>query len=263
MLIPNGETTTTEAPATTEATTTTEGGGETTQQTQTTTTEETTTEGKGYLFADGIVGEGDAPEWFKKDKYKTVSAQAEAYTELEGKFGAFTGTPKDGYKIADADGKEIDIESSPLLKLTAEWGADQQLSNEGLSSLIEKVNTLAAEQVEQDAVNAKASLGDKADERLGNIAQWGKNNLSPEEFTQFQGLAQNAGQVEVIEKLIGMTKNSKIVKAETHIPNKENAGEELKKMQLAKNEDGKRLMDVDPEYRAKVNKKMNELYNKS
>lgn len=256
-LIPDGgetttttETTTTESTDTTQQTTTTEGGGETTTE-------------NSYLFADGIVGEGDAPEWFKKDKYKTVSAQAEAYTELETKFGSFTGTPKDGYKVQDAEGKDINIEDSPLLKITAEWGAEQQLSNEGLSSLIEKVNNLAAEQIEQDVVNAKEALGDKADERLNNIAQWGKNNLSPEQFEQFQGLAQTAGQVEVIESLIEKTKNSKIVKAETHTPNKENVEAELKEMQLATDGNGKRLMDVDPSYRAKVNKKMNEFYNKS
>ena len=49
-----------------------------------------------FLFADGVVGEGETPDWFKSSKYKTVSAQAEAFSELDGKFGSFTGAPKDG-----------------------------------------------------------------------------------------------------------------------------------------------------------------------
>ena len=45
-------------------------------------------------------------------------------------------------------------------------------------------------------------LGDDAQKRINTLAQWGKNNLSPEEFMSFQGLAQTAGHVEVLEKLI-------------------------------------------------------------
>jgi hypothetical protein len=50
-----------------------------------------------YFLSDGIKGTGDTPEWYKGDKYKSVAEQAKAYTELEKKFGGFTGAPKDGY----------------------------------------------------------------------------------------------------------------------------------------------------------------------
>ncbi len=207
------------------------------------------------MLADGVDAEGDAPEWFKGSKYKTVSAQAEAYNELESKFGSFTGAPKEGkYEIEGAD-----FENSPLLKLTAEWGAENQLSNDGLESLIAKVNELAASQIEEDSVNAKTALGDNADKRLGDISQWGKNNLSPDEFTQFQGLAQTAGQIEVIEKLISLTKNSKLVETPSTPPKgNQDAMEELTKMQLATDDKGKRMMD-NPAYRAKYNAKKAEL----
>ena len=254
MLIPNGETST-EAPATTEATTEQTTNTESTENTQQTTTEDK----PGYLYADGIKGEGDTPEWFDSNKYKNISEQAKGYKELEGKFGAFTGTPKDGYKI-----EGVDMEESPLLKLMGEWGTENQLSNDGLSSIIDKVNALAAEQIEQDSINAKKSLGENADKRLGDISQWGKNNLSPEQFEQFQGLAQTAGHVEVIEKLIGMTKNSKLVTSdhvstESTIAGKEEA---LKAKYSAKNDKGQRLMDIDPEYRQKVDKEMAAFYTK-
>lgn len=50
-----------------------------------------------YFLSDGIKGTGDVPEWYIADKYKSVSEQAKAYTELEKKFGGFKGSPKDGY----------------------------------------------------------------------------------------------------------------------------------------------------------------------
>jgi hypothetical protein len=257
-LIPDGgDTTTTETTETTQQTTDTTVDTTTDTTQETTETTETTSDGEvKFLFADGVGGEGEAPEWFKGDKYKTVSDQAKAYTELESRFGAFTGAPKDGkYEI-----EGMDFEESPLLKLTAEWGAENQLSTDGLKSLIEKVNGLAQEQIEQDSIAAREALGENADKRLNDLSEWGKNNLSPEEFEQFQGLAQNAGQVEVLEKILAKTKNSKLVDTSATPTTQADTEGELKKMQLATNERGQRLMEVDPAYRAKVTKKMQEFY---
>lgn len=207
-------------------------------------------EGAKFQFADGVDGTGERPEWFNNTKYKTVSDQAKGYNELESKFGAFTGAPEEGkYEI-----EGMDLENSPLLKLTAEWGAENQLSNDGLASLIERVNGLALEQIEQDATNAKEALGENADKRLNDLSQWGKNNLSPEEFEQFQGLAQTAGHVGVLEKLIAKTKNSKLVKEDAIVKNDKSATEELQEMQLATDDKGNRLMD-NPDYRKKYNAK--------
>ena len=123
-LIPGSETPTIETPT-----------EEVTPQTETPTTETPTTETPvtptsdkpSYMFTDDMPGEGDAPEWFKGEKYKTVSDQAKAYNELEGRFGSFTGAPKDGkYEI-----EGMDFEESPLLKLTDDWGVESQLFKEG------------------------------------------------------------------------------------------------------------------------------------
>jgi len=230
--------------------------------TETTTTEETTPasteESPNYLYADGIGGEGERPLWFKSEKYKTISAQAEAYPELEKKLGSFTGSPKDG--VYEIEG--VDFENNPLMNTVAEWGAEKGLSNDGLAELVGKVNELASAQVAEDTESALKALGERGEQRINDIADWGRNNLSSEEYVQFQGLVQNAGQVEVMEKLIGMTKNSKLVdKTKIEDTNKRADTEsELKKQQLATNDEGKRLMDVDPSYRVKVNKAMKEFY---
>lgn len=211
-----------------------------------------------FLFADGIAGEGDAPEWFKADKYKTVSDQAKAYVELESKFGSFKGSPKEGkYQV-----EGFDFEDNPLIGAVAEWGLENQLSNEGMKTLATKVHELAIKQQEEDRVAAMTQLGSNAQQRINTLAQWGKNNLSAEEFTSFQGLAQTAGHVEVLEKLIGMTKNSKLAATkQTSTTSTSTSEAELKKMYLATDPTtGKRLMETDRAYRDKVNKAYKEFY---
>ena len=36
-----------------------------------------------WYLSEGVGGEGEAPVWFKGDKYKTIADQAQAYPELE------------------------------------------------------------------------------------------------------------------------------------------------------------------------------------
>lgn len=212
----------------------------------------------GFLFADGIVGEGDAPEWFKADKYKTVSDQAKAYVELESKFGGFKGAPKEGkYEV-----EGFNFDDNPLIGAVAEWGIENQLSNEGMKSLAVKVHELALKQQEEDRQNAMVQLGDDAPKRINNLAQWGKNNLSPEEFTSFQGLAQTAGHVEVLEKLIGMTKNSKLAATkQISTPTPAYTKADVDKMYTATNKKGERLVEIDREYYKKVQQMYAEVLN--
>lgn len=251
-LIPNEE-------AVTSENTETSSENPATEQTTTTETPDSQVTDSKFLYADGIIGEGEAPEWFKADKYKSVADQAKAYTDLEGRFGAFKGAPKDGkYEI-----EGINFEENPLMATVAEWGIENQLSPEGLEALVVKVGELAAQQQQEDKTAAMEALGEKAQQRLADLASWGRNNLSPDEFSQFQGLAQTAGHVQVLEKLIGMTKNSKLVKTDeitTNSSNREEKERELKTKYTATNERGQRLMEVDPEYRKRVNKEMKEFY---
>jgi len=243
-------------PANVEASTTTEATTTTTESTTIPTTDDTTA--PGYLYADGIEAQGDVPEWFKSNKYKTVSEQAAAYPELEKRFGSFTGAPKEGkYEI-----EGVEFEDNTLLKTVADWGLENQLSQEGLSTLITKVNELAEAQVALDRENALAELGENGTKILQDLAQWGKNNLTPEEYVQFQGLAQNAGQVKLLDKLVGMNKNSKLVdQTQVEAPNNREAIEaKLKEEYVATNDKGQRLMDVDMAYRQRVNAKFKEFY---
>ena len=50
-----------------------------------------------WHYAEGVPGQGDKQE-FLKDKYANITEQAKAYTELESRFGSFTGAPE-AYEI--------------------------------------------------------------------------------------------------------------------------------------------------------------------
>lgn len=261
-LIPGEETT----ESSTTETQPTEGGEQQTEQPQTTTEGiPETAEGEqstedAWLFADGVLGEGEKPEWFKDSKYKTIADQAKAYTEAEKRLGSFIGAPKDGkYKL-----EGVDFDDNPLMKVVADWGIDNQLSEDGLKGLVGKVNELAEAQIEEDKKTALEDLGANAEKRLSDLATWGKNNLEPDEFEAYQGLAQNANHVAVLEKIIGMSKNAKLVSDDVTVPMRspKQKDAELREMQIKTNDKGQRLIDVDPEYRKEFERQMAEFYNK-
>jgi len=86
-----------------------------------------------WAYAENVPGIGDAPEWFKADKYKTVQAQAEAYIGLESKLGSFTGAPEEyalniSQELTDA-GIEFDSEDvmvSQFKELATKMGINQE-----------------------------------------------------------------------------------------------------------------------------------------
>jgi hypothetical protein len=229
------------------AETTTDTSTQTEETTQTTTTD--TGEVKNFMYADGVVGEGEAPEWFKGEKYKTVAEQAKGYSELESKFGSFTGSPKDG--VYEIDG--VDFAENPLMGVVAEWGKEQQLSNEGMAGLFEKVDELAKAQMEEDAANTKQELGPDADKRIGDIVQWGQNNLDADEYKALQGVAQSAASIGVIEKLIGMSKNSKLVEVDAVVKGAADLEAEYREALVAVDGNGRRLTEQ-PAYQTKLRK---------
>jgi len=69
---------------------------------------ETTEAPASWMWGDDITGTGEKPEWFKDSKYKSVSEQAKAYTELEKRLGGFVGAPKEGYQLNEELGVNSD-----------------------------------------------------------------------------------------------------------------------------------------------------------
>jgi hypothetical protein len=228
-------------------------------------TTNTDTDPATWSLDDNIPGQGETPEWFKSDKYKTVAEQAKAYKELESKLGAFTGAPEEYTAVEltehlTAAGIEIDPED-PLLAKAGEYAKELNMSQEGYSKLINLYGeTLAAEQeaIEQLKAEEIKALGQNAENRLNNLKAWGSANLDSELFESFQELAVSANAVKTLERLVAMTRNAPISPAEAS-PKPGLSSEELNELMFAKDEHGNRKMR-NPEYAKMVQEKMDQVH---
>jgi len=160
-------------------------------------------EGEFYI-AEGIKGTGELPEWYKADKYTSVSEQAKAYTELEKKFGGFTGAPKDGYKLAEGVSEDGMIEE---LRAFAEESNMSQASFDKAYQLL-SAQSVATEQVSID--QELAALGTNASGRIKSVEGFMKNNLDAETYEKVRYSVNSAATVELIESLISATAPKKL-----------------------------------------------------
>ena len=156
-------------------------------------TEPTLAEGE-YFLSDNIKGVGDTPEWYKADKYKSVAEQARAYTELEKKFGGFTGAPKDGYELYD--GVQSD---DALWSELVEFGTANNMNQSALHQAWELL-TAQEEAIEQVSVEEEiGKLGPNAAERITTVEQIMRNNLEPELYEKYRDVVTSAVMIEFIE----------------------------------------------------------------
>ena len=182
------------------------------------TTEETTTEAtetpevvsEGWMMSEDIKGEGEAPEWFKSSKYKTVADQAKAYASLEPKLGAFTGSPEDGYKVELPEGIDAEINAEdPMLVNFNEWATQAGLSQEKHTELMTiYVNGLMEAQPAID--DEIKRIGKDAPQRINDYTSWAKANFNEGEFETIQSLATTAEGFGILEKMRGMLRETDV-----------------------------------------------------
>lgn len=219
-----------------------------------------------WFLYEGVKGVGKPPEWYKADKYKTVAAQAKAHTDLEKRFGAFTGAPENGvYEIKlpeNLDGS-LDVEH-PLLKGLQTWAAEKQMSQEGFTEAITMLAEYEASLVPDISV-IKAEVGENADARIAAVASWGKANLKPDEFETLREATsgQNAAAVfKTIEAVVAKSRQVRLPKPGEDVVAAQPGGEAAINAAQAKiGPDGKRLYETDAAYRAKVEKMRFDYYN--
>jgi Phage T7 capsid assembly protein len=218
-----------------------------------------------WQWSDTVKGEGAAPEWLKGDKYKTVEAQAKAYTELEGKFGSFTGAPEEyALKISDElKEKGVDFsQDDPIVQEFSKWAKESNLSQEGFNGLVELKGMMdIAEQSAQEEfrTNELKALGNNAQARVDNLNSWANANLAPDMLEGFQEMASSAKAVEALEGLIAKTRNAPI-SPESLAPQSSVTSEDLRAMQFETDQHGNRKLQNDPEFRARFNKMAQEVW---
>jgi len=212
---------------------------------------------------------GETDFSFVKDKYQAddrspVEAafeQAKAYSELEKRFGSFTGAPE-AYELTFSDelkataedkGLELLDADSPRIEALFEKAKELNMNQEGVNALIELefmdsvAQAQAYEEFKQEQI---ASLGADGQARISAIGKWADANLG-DDADAFKSLATDAEQFKVIEKLINMTKNAPVVEPAA-APAPALTMEEIQAEQFKEDKYGNRLMQSDPEHRKKV-----------
>lgn len=201
---------------------------------------------------------------FVSDKYRkegrseqeSLQEQAKAYTELEKRFGSFTGAP-DEYALGVSDemkemGIELDAED-PLIEQAMEFAKNSNMSQQGFNNLVDLyIKTQIADQqaIEDVRQEELKQLGSNAQQRIDNIANWAQANLDPELFEGVQELAHSATMVRALEAIISKTGSAPINPGNT-TANSGYTAEDVRKMQLETDEYGRRRLSSDPEFAKK------------
>ena len=205
-----------------------------------------------YFLADGIKGTGDAPEWFKRDKYQSVTEQAKAYTELEKRFGGFKGAPKDGY--APPEGVEADDALLTELKTFAEaTNMSQDAFGQAWELLVSQSSAAESVSIEQEM----AKLGDNGTQRIKTVEQFMKNNLDPDTYEKVRYGVNSAESVELVEALIKATAPAKLP-IDGHVQPGGITWENIEVEMFKKDDNGNLLRSVDRNHEAKIQRLMAE-----
>lgn len=215
-----------------------------------------------WFYGDGTPGKGEPPPWYLADKYKTVEAQAQAYPELAKRFGAFVGAPKEGYKLElPADiGVTAEFETdNPLLTEFREWAQGAQLSQQGFSQVLGMLAKYEAAQ-QPDMSQIKSDIGERADERLTAVAQWGKANLDAATYTDLRAAMSgtNAAIVfKAVEALVNKTRQPAAPKPGADVVAAQAQGEAAVKARMAERDaSGQLKFMTDPIFRNEVEKQL-------
>ena len=222
--------------------------------------------GKAWVLAEGVLGTGEKPDWFKSDKYKSVADQAKAYTSLESRFGSFVGAPPEGkyeFKAPD-DLPGVQLQSDhPMLAQFGEWAKKSQLSQAGYNELMGMFAHYELSQIPKVA-DIKAKLGPEADTRINGVVNWAKANLDAEGNALIREATKGANAAAVfqtIDKMIAKTGARPMPRTGDDAANVSGGGlTAVQEMHGKRDANGKLLVDSDPKYRAKVDQAYRDYY---
>lgn len=162
-----------------------------------------TAEGE-WLLTSEVKGIGEAPEWFKGEKYKTVQAQAEAYNALESKFGAFTGAPDD-YELNVPEGIEVEFDDDRLSSIKSdlkEMGMNQEGFDKLLAWHLGEIagNPEADEAAQQQEI--QQVLGENHAQIISQVSGALSNMLDADTYAEISPYVNTPGAVRAIQAVI-------------------------------------------------------------
>lgn len=201
-----------------------------------------------------------------RTEQEAESLQAKSYSELEGKFGSFTGAPEEyelGFspEITEA-GVEFD-KDDPLVAQAVEFAKNSNMSQEGFSTML---NLYAESQL----ANAKAlddhkaeefkGLGQDGEKRVNGISDWANANMDAEGVAGLLEATQTAGAVKAVEAIIAKTRSASVAAAEA-VPAASVTESDVQAMQFEVDKhSGQRRTTVDPAFKKEYERKRDLLY---
>jgi hypothetical protein len=226
-------------------------------------------EDNSQAVADAIERPENVPEKFWNNDTKAVNNDAvlESYNQLSSKFGAFTGAPESYEFALNEQLTEAGVELSsddPLIATFTEMAKDSNMSQDMANQLVnmyvesQYADGIAGGEAETARVAEEmGKLGDNAQQRVSNIDNWARANLTPEQAEGLQDAATTAAGVQAIEALIAKSKNAPMQTGDVN-PASAVSRQELESLQFAKDENGNRKMQTDPAYAKMVRQKFAE-----
>lgn len=125
--------------------------------------------------------EPETPDWFMKDKFKSIEDQARSYKDLVGKMGKFWGSPEDNYKPDGIDGLE---ENDPLVSALTPALKELGISQDGFAHLVNGYMAANREMLKGFEDNLRQTLTTTDAHTFQAVDKWMNDNLSKEEATQ-------------------------------------------------------------------------------
>lgn len=202
-----------------------------------------------WYYDHNIKGDGAKPDWFKGDKYKTVTDQAKAYSEVEKKLGAFKGAP-DKYDLAIEGYPDLKFsEEDPLLKGFLENAKKQGVSQEYVTELL-GVYAQALTHNMPNPDDELKKIGVNAQQDLQILSQWAGNILSADEFNVFKNMVTTAEAFKIFDKLRNVGTGADVAPPTSHVPHETSS----QVLQLINDP----RYDTDAQFRDEVRKKLSQ-----
>ena len=149
-----------------------------------------------WFWSEGVAGTGEAPEGYKADKYKYASDQIKAYSDLEKKFGGFTGAPE------NYDFSALDIDENQLVvKELSSAAQKMNMSQDGLEKIM---HSLVVAQQTEDKINLEdnvKALGNHGEQMMKAFDHWTKSKFSSDESDIIKGWVKTADDLKMLDKI--------------------------------------------------------------
>jgi hypothetical protein len=167
-----------------------------------------------WYVDDNKLGEGPRPD-FLRPKYKSLTEQAKAYTELEKRFGE----APEHYDLG-AYSEHVDVNNRHLQEFMGH-AKEHRLTQDAFQKMIGSfVDYDKSMQIDVNKEIEK--LGPDGRKKVQVVDQWAKNTLSPAQYESMNGLPQTAEMVNILDEL-----RQRMLSASSRTP-QDNGGDSFK-----------------------------------